>query len=168
MTTSSTADGAHERPRAWRLPGPWLWVSLRLPFVFVYAIGLCSEVTAFWRIAPGTTTLLVGAFTAFGLLASVTFGLVRALPPEATEEARIGLAAGWRALHAAVLSLAALMIAHGMTEGWPGLVLLASYRPTEILLRGLFVGLGVGAATTGLVALWRIDALVTRHPVRPG
>ena len=131
--------------------------------MFVYVVGLCSEVAAFWRIDPGTTTLLAAAFTAFGLLASVTFGMVRALPPGASEEARIGLAAGLRALHAAVLSLAALMIAHGFAEGWPGMKLLASFRPTEILVRVLFVALGLGAASTGLLALWRIDALVTRR-----
>lgn len=143
--------------------GSWLRISLRLPFVFVYAVGLISEVGAFWRIEPGTTTLLAGAFTAFGLLASVSFGLVRALPASATHAAARGLAAGWRALHAAVLSLAALTIAHGFSEGWPGFRLLASIPQTEIILRVLFVALGLGAASSGLVALWRIDALVT-HP----
>ncbi|MBY0274927.1 hypothetical protein K2Z84_06280 [Candidatus Binatia bacterium] len=80
-------------------------MSLRLPFVLVYTVGLISEIGAFWRIDPATTTLLAGAFTAFGLLASISFGLVRALPPSATHAAALGLAAGWRALHAAVLSL---------------------------------------------------------------
>lgn len=162
MVDDGTAEGGAKPARTWRLHGSWLRISLRLPFVFVYTVGLCSEVGAFWRIDPGSTTLLAAAFTAFGLLASVTFGLVRALPPGAVEEARLGLAAGWRALHAALLSLAALMIAHGFAEGWPGMRLLASMRPTEILVRSLFVALGIGAASTGLLALWRIDALVSR------
>ena len=165
--TEESDDGATTRGARWQLPGGWLWASLRLPFVLVYLVGLCSEVGAFWRIDPGTTTLLVGAFSAFGLLASVCFGLVRALPPGANEEARLGLAAGWRALHAAVLSLCALMIVHGFTERWPGMQLLAGYPATDVLLRAVFVALGVGAASTGLLALWRIDALVTRPAVEP-
>jgi hypothetical protein len=142
-------------------------MSLRLPFVLVYTVGLISEIGAFWRIDPATTTLLAGAFTAFGLLASISFGLVRALPPSATHAAALGLAAGWRALHAAVLSLAALTIAHGFSEGWPGFRLLASVPATDVALRALSVALGVGAAASGLLALWRIDAVIMHPAPRP-
>jgi hypothetical protein len=165
---SDTTEGrTTTAARLRRASRSWLRIALRLSFVLVYVVGLMSEVGAFWRIEAGTTTLLAGAFTAFGLLASISFGLVRALPPAATHAAALGLAAGWRALHAAVLSLAALTIAHGFSEGWPGLRLLAGTVPTGILLRALFVALGIGAASSGLVALWRIEALVTDRSPRP-
>lgn len=159
---SATTLGPPWRSVVARLSSPWLWWSLRVPFVFVYVVGLASEVTSLWRLDPSTTTLFAAAFTGFGLLGTLAFGLVRALPPDAAEQAASALAAGRRAFHAALLSLAAVLIVHGWSEGWPGMQLLGAYRATEVLVRALFVALGVGAASSGLVAIWRLDALLTR------
>lgn len=148
-----------------RLP-PWLWRSLRLPFVFVYVVGLASEAGAFWRLDPATATLCTAAFTAFGLLATLCFGFVRALPAGGVHEAEVGLAAGQRAFHAAVLALAGLLVVHGWGERWPGMTLLGRFWLTGLAVRALFVALGLGAASAGLLAIWRIDELLTRPAPR--
>jgi hypothetical protein len=145
---------------------PWRWRALRLPFVFVYVVGLSSEVMVFWRLDPATVPLLAGAFTGFGLLGSLAFGFVRALPPDAVTEARIGLGAGRRAAHAAMLSLVALLVLHGWSERWPGMQLLGAWRVTELLVRALVVLLVVGAASAGLVALWQLDDVLAREEER--
>jgi hypothetical protein len=159
-TTTDTA--ATRAAGVWRRLAPWRWRALRLPFVLVYVVGLSSEVLVFWRLDPATVPLLAGAFTGFGLLGSLAFGFVRALPPDAAVEARVALAAGRRATHAAVLSLVALLVLHGWSEGWPGMQLLGAWRPTELLVRALVVLLVVGAASAGLVAIWRLDELLAR------
>jgi hypothetical protein len=160
---AATTDTAATRAaRAWRWLAPWRWRALRLPFVLVYVIGLSSEVLVFWRLDPTTVPLLAGAFTGFGLLGSVAFGFVRALPANAVVEARLGLVAGRRAAHAAVLSLVALLVLHGWSEGWPGMQLLGAWRVTEVLVRALVVLLVVGAASAGLVAIWRLDEVLAR------
>ena len=166
MAETTTDPAAARAARVLRRLAPWRWRALRLPFVLVYVVGLSSEVMVFWRLDPATVPLLAGAFTGFGLLGSLAFGFVRALPPDAVAESRIGLAAGRRAAHAAVLSLVALLVLHGWSEGWPGMQLLGAWRVTELLVRALVVLLVVGAASAGLVALWRLDDVLAREDER--
>ncbi|HEY8515074.1 MAG TPA: hypothetical protein VIS07_06160 [Candidatus Binatia bacterium] len=163
MESSATATGEDATTRAarWRPLGAGPRVALRLAFVLVYLLGVISEAGVLWRIDPATTTILAAAFTAFGLLGSVMFSFARALPPSAAAEASKALDAGRCAIRASVLSLAALVIAHGFAEGWGGMTLLASFPPTDVAVRVLFVALSVGGATIGVVALWRIDALLS-------
>jgi hypothetical protein len=159
--TETDETGAAGRGTAWP-PAAWLWRSLGLPFLFVYVVGLSSEVGAFWRLDGSTATLCAAAFPAFGLLATLCFGFVRALPAWADQEAEIGLRAGKRSFHAAILALAGLVVVHGWSEAWPGMALLARVPITALLVRALFVALGIGAASSGLLAIWHIDELLTR------
>src|SRR5215831_13211527 len=164
MKRSDLTTRTPPRPRA-RVDGhalrAWAWLSLRVSFFAVCAVGLAPELVAFWRIDPGTSTLCTAGFTAFGLLASVSFGFGRALPEEAAATRAAVVDAGRSAFHAAVLSLVALLVVHGSSEGWPGMKLLRAFPPTDVLVRVLVVALAAAASWSGLLAIWRLQAALT-------
>jgi len=115
---------------------------------------------AFWRIDPAVPALCAAGFTAFGLLASVAFGFARALPEAAAATRSAALDAGQRAFHAAVLALVALLFVHGWTEGWAGMRLLGALPLTDASLRGFIVLVAGGASWSGLLAIWRLPAVL--------
>lgn len=160
MATAAPDAGssASLRPRV-----AWVLRALRIPFVIVYLLGVGPEVLNFWSVAAKATTLCLAAFSAFSLLGSLAFGLARALPAGAGDQQRDALVAGKRSLHAAVLSLGALLLLHGAAEGWPGIALLRAWSVSDAAFRALLVGLGAGAAIAGLRAIWSLEALALRE-----
>jgi hypothetical protein len=145
----------------WRRVRGILFGTLRIAFVLVYALGLGPEVAAFWRLDGKARTLAAAGFTAFSLLASVAFGLARALPEGERPMALEAISAGRNAGLAALGALGALLLIHGAAEAWPGIALLQQWLPTDTALRLIAAALALVAAWAGLVALWKLEAVFT-------